>query len=108
VTLILVGKSDFSLAMADSTPIQRIQFGDEISQVKSTKNVYTSAHKHPSLDEKAGAVDFEERAIQIADADLNKKKKQARYYRSSYPLFGIDSIHFTAAFCKGVLSYSHC
>ena len=62
--------------MAESTPVQRIQFGDEISPVKKTVTSYSNANKDPSLSEKAGGYDLEERAIQIADQDLNQKKKQ--------------------------------
>jgi KUP system potassium uptake protein len=59
--------------MADSETAQRIQFGEEIHPVKTaTSKVY---NKDPSLSEKNG-FDIEDRAMQIANADLNQKKKQ--------------------------------
>jgi len=61
--------------MAESTPIQRVQFGEEIHPVKST-GVYSSTVREASLSEKNEDVNFEERAVQIADADANRKKKQ--------------------------------
>lgn len=66
--------------MEASTPIQRVQFGEDIQPVK-TKNsstVYSQAHNdHPALNEKGEAVDLEDRAaVQIASEDLNKKNKQ--------------------------------
>ena len=58
---------------------QRIQFGDEISPVKSTgATAYSDGHKEPSLVEKRADYDTEEMALQIADADLNSRKKQVR------------------------------
>jgi KUP system potassium uptake protein len=59
--------------MADLETAQRIQFGEGIHPVKTaTSKVY---NKDPSFSEKNG-FDIEDRAIQIANADLNQKKKQ--------------------------------
>jgi KUP system potassium uptake protein len=61
--------------MAESEPIQRVAFGDGIHPVKSSgPTVYTTSRKE-SISEKNG-YDVEDRAAQIADADLNRKKKQ--------------------------------
>lgn len=65
--------------MADSNPAPRIQFGEDIQPVKTNKSatVYSKAHDgYPSSSEKSGAVDVEDRAVQIANEDLNKKNKQ--------------------------------
>jgi len=67
--------------MTDSTPIQRVQFGEAIqpAKAKDEATVYSQAHKsHPGLNEKGEgeAVDVEDRAVQIANEDLNKKNKQ--------------------------------
>ncbi|KAF4636440.1 hypothetical protein G7Y89_g1645 [Cudoniella acicularis] len=64
--------------MADSIPIQRIQYGEETNPVKSKNGstVYASAHDEHSLSEKNHGPDLEERAVQLANADLNAKKKQ--------------------------------
>ena len=67
--------------MADSTPIQRVQFGENIQPVKTkgSATVYSQAHNdHPALNEKREAVDVEDSAVQIATEDLNRKKKQVR------------------------------
>ena len=69
--------------MAESSPAQRIQFGDEINPIRKTSTAYSNAVKEPSLSEKAAGHDLEEKAIQIADQDLNQKKKQVRTSRSS-------------------------
>ncbi|TVY88032.1 Potassium transporter [Lachnellula willkommii] len=66
--------------MEASTPIQHVQFGEDIQPVK-TKNsstVYSQAHNdHPALNEKEEAVDLEDRvAVEIANEDVNKKNKQ--------------------------------
>jgi KUP system potassium uptake protein len=59
--------------MADSEIPQHIQFGEEIHPVKTaTSKIY---NKDDSLSEKNG-YDIEDRAMQIANADLNQKKKQ--------------------------------
>lgn len=64
--------------MADSEPAQRIQFGEEIHPVKTaTSKVY---NKDPSLSEKR-SFDVEDSAVQIANADLNRKKKQVCFSR---------------------------
>ena len=61
--------------MAESEPIQRIAFGDGIHPVKSSgPDVYSKTLKQ-SVSEK-NDFDVEDRAAQIADADLNRKKKQ--------------------------------
>ena len=67
--------------MAESTPIQHIQFGDEINPVKTASSrVYSIASKEPSLPEKAAGHDLEEKAVQIANEDLNRKRKQVHVH----------------------------
>jgi KUP system potassium uptake protein len=61
--------------MAESDPIQRIAFGEGIHPVKSAGATIYSTGRKQSVSEKDG-YDVEERAAQIADADLNQKKKQ--------------------------------
>ncbi|KAH8815719.1 potassium transporter-domain-containing protein [Xylogone sp. PMI_703] len=72
--------------MAGAMP-EHIQFGDEINPIKSHASATISAARksltekagrpnHDAFSEKGGDYDAEERAIQIADADLNHKKKQ--------------------------------
>jgi KUP system potassium uptake protein len=61
--------------MTESEPIQRVAFGDGIHPVKSTGATVYSTGRKQSISEKDG-YDIEERAAQIADADLNRKKKQ--------------------------------
>lgn len=59
--------------------VQRIQFGDEISPVKSVDEnaiAYTSVLHSSRVSEKVSYADLEEQAIAIADEDLNGKKKQ--------------------------------
>jgi KUP system potassium uptake protein len=61
--------------MADA--LQRIQFGDEIHPVKSTgTTAYSGTRKDAFLSEKTGGYDLEEKAVNIANEDLNRKKKQ--------------------------------
>jgi hypothetical protein len=64
--------------MDDTTPAQRIQFGEDIQPVKTNKSatVCSKAHDGYSLTEKSEAVDVEDRAVQIANDDLSKKNKQ--------------------------------
>jgi hypothetical protein len=63
--------------MAESDPIQHIQFGEDVQPVKSAgATVYSTGHKDQSISEKAD-YDIEDRVAKIADADLNSKKKQA-------------------------------
>jgi len=59
--------------MADANISQHIQFGDEIHHVKTTSSKVHN--KDPSVSEKNG-LDIEDRAVQIANEDLNQKKKQ--------------------------------
>jgi hypothetical protein len=62
---------------AMSEPIQHIQFGEEIQPARTTASkAYTK--DLASFSEKSAGVDLEERAIQIANEDLNHKKKQVR------------------------------
>lgn len=59
--------------MAESETAQRIQFGEDIHPAKTAiSKVY---NEDPSFPEKNG-FDIEDRAMQIANADLNQKKKQ--------------------------------
>ncbi len=77
-----------SKAMADSETSPRIQFGEDIHPVKtSTSKVY---NKDASLSEKNG-FDVEDRALQIANADLNQKKKQVS---ESRPISGVSGSAF--------------
>lgn len=63
--------------MAESDPIQHVNFGEGIHPVKSAGATrYSIGHKEQSISEKA-VYDVEDTAAQIADADLNRKKKQA-------------------------------
>jgi hypothetical protein len=65
--------------MADSDPIQRVQYEDGIRSVKSAgATVYPQQEKN--FAEKDGS-DVEATAAQIADADLNRRKKQASWPR---------------------------
>lgn len=74
--------------MADSETPQRIQFGEEIHPVKtSTSKVY---NKDASLSEKNG-FDIEDRALQIANADLNREKKQVSEFM---PVSGVSGRAF--------------
>lgn len=74
--------------MADSETSPRIQFGEDIHPVKtSTSKVY---NKDASLSEKNG-FDVEDRALQIANADLNQKKKQVS---ESRPISGVSGSAF--------------
>ena len=60
---------------AMSEPIQYIQFGEEIQPARTTASkAYTK--DLASFSEKSAGVDLEERAVQIANEDLNHKKKQ--------------------------------
>jgi len=67
--------------MADSELTQRVQFGEEIHPVKTAKSArsYSAFVKDAASAEKTEEVDLEQRANQIADSDLNRKKKQASY-----------------------------
>jgi hypothetical protein len=71
--------------MAESTT-PRIQFGDEIKPVKSgSATVYaTAAGRNPSLSEKYDSNDVEIGARNVADEDINRKKKQVRQASSMY------------------------
>ncbi|KAL3423616.1 potassium transporter [Phlyctema vagabunda] len=65
--------------MADSAgiPIQRIQFGDEINPAVTTEDTgYSSALNSSKVSEKVTYADLEAQAIEIANADVNRKKKQ--------------------------------
>jgi hypothetical protein len=64
--------------MAESTTGHGVQFRDEIHPANTTEpTVDWSVKKDPSILEKEREmIDFEEKAIQIADADRNEKKKQ--------------------------------
>lgn len=63
--------------MAESEPIQRVAFGDDIHPVKSAGATIYSTGRKQSISEKDGdSYDIENRAAQIANEDLNQKKKQ--------------------------------
>jgi hypothetical protein len=62
--------------MAESDPIQRVAFGEGKHPLRSTgATIYSTGHKEQSISEKT-VYDVEDTAAQIADADLNSKKKQ--------------------------------
>jgi hypothetical protein len=62
---------------AMSELIQHVQFGEEIQPARMTASkAYTN--DLASFSEKSAGVDLEERAVQIANEDLNHKKKQVR------------------------------
>lgn len=62
--------------MAESTLVQRLQFEDGIHPIKTAgSRAYSISSKERPLPEKAGGYDLEERAVQIANDDLNRKKK---------------------------------
>jgi len=53
-----------------------VQFGDGIRPVKSMPSHALAIDEDPSLADKAADYDYEEKAIQIANDDLNRKNKQ--------------------------------
>lgn len=57
-------------------PTSHAQIGDEIHPVRTTQSRTFAIDEDPSLKRKAASYDHEEKAIQIADADLNRKNKQ--------------------------------
>ncbi len=61
--------------MAESENAQHIQFGDDINPAKAPNSSY-GYKQELAISEKLAGVDAEERAIQIANADLNHKHKQ--------------------------------
>lgn len=81
--------------MADPTPAPRIQFGEEIHPVKSA-GVYSAMVKDAALLEKNGGLDLEQRALQIADSDLNRKKKQVMF--SDFAIIYRSFVSHTASF----------
>ncbi|KAH6681627.1 putative potassium transporter 5 [Halenospora varia] len=64
--------------MAESTPIQRVQYEEGIHPVKSKNESahYSKALEEHALSEKNSSADLEERAVRLANADLNRKNKQ--------------------------------
>jgi hypothetical protein len=59
----------------------RIQFRDEIHPVKtSNSRVHPIEKSSPSIIEKEASYDEEEKALRIANEDLNRKKKQVSTY----------------------------
>lgn len=56
---------------------QRIQFGADINVAKpSEKSVYTQVLDDSAVSQRVTTQDLEERAVQLANSDLNHKKKQ--------------------------------
>lgn len=55
-----------------------VQFGDGIRPVKTTHSRTFDISAHPSLAQRARATEYdsEEKAIQVAKEDLNRKNKQ--------------------------------
>jgi hypothetical protein len=70
--------------MADQDSIRaqqqsHIQFGDEIRPVKSNgAPPYTSVLRDSKVSQRITSHDLEEKAVQLANVDLNTKKKQVR------------------------------
>lgn len=63
--------------MADISIAPRIQFEGETHPVKTTGEATSSTVQNgASLSEEVEGYDLEAKAVQIADADLNHKKKQ--------------------------------
>ena len=60
------------MAQTSSNP----QIGDEIHPVKTTQSRVFPISEDPSLAAKAASYDHEEKAMQIANDDLNRKNKQ--------------------------------
>lgn len=61
-----------------NTVQQHIQVGDDANPTKlHTEAAYSTGHKDPSFSDKevAGDADLEERAVRIAEEDLNHKKQ---------------------------------
>lgn len=63
-----------STKMAD--PSQHIQFRDEIKPVRSNGLAFGDVLAESKVSQMASSYDFEEKALEIANEDLNKKKKQ--------------------------------
>jgi KUP system potassium uptake protein len=68
--------------MADQDSIQQqshIQFGDEIRPVKSNgAPPYTTVLRDSKVSQRITSHDLEEKAVRLANEDLNTKKKQVR------------------------------
>ncbi|RDW71230.1 putative potassium transporter 8 [Coleophoma cylindrospora] len=65
------------MADIDGGLAQRIQFSEEINPATSgNEATYNSALRESKVSQKTTYADLEEQAIQIADADLNRKNKQ--------------------------------
>ncbi|KAM3068697.1 hypothetical protein ACMFMG_010875 [Clarireedia jacksonii] len=69
--------------MADQPSIQpqqqqqpHIQFGDEIKPVKSHGVPYTDVLRESKVSQRVTSHDLEEKAVQLANEDLNTKRKQ--------------------------------
>lgn len=73
--------------MAESTPIQRVQYEEGIHPVKSKNESahYSKALEEHALSEKNSSADLEERAVRLANADLNRKNKQVCF--STVPFY---------------------
>ncbi|EHK99256.1 putative Potassium transporter 5 [Glarea lozoyensis 74030] len=66
--------------MTDAEPLQHVQFGDGIRPVKSRSSAFgeKAMHENQVVGEKVKEIDEEELAVrEIADQDLNSKKKQS-------------------------------
>jgi hypothetical protein len=98
-----------------SEPIQHIQFGEEIQPTRTTASkAYTK--DLASFSEKYAGVDLEERAVQIANEDLNHKKKQVRKAPKARSLIsdifrdlhrmGFDVVSLPKYWCKSSYCYN--
>jgi hypothetical protein len=68
--------------MTDPEPLQHVQFGDGTRPVKSRSSVFgeKAMHENQVAGEKVKEIDEEELAVrEIADQDLNSKKKQVSW-----------------------------
>lgn len=60
--------------MVDISATPGIQSGEAVNLAQKSRAV--AEHENPSLSEKADSYSLDEEAAQIADEDLNRKKKQ--------------------------------
>jgi hypothetical protein len=56
-----------------------VQFGDGIRPVKTTQSRTFDINTHPSLAQRVAEYDSEEKAIKVANEDLNRKNKQVLF-----------------------------
>jgi hypothetical protein len=101
-----------------SESIQHIQFGEEIQPARTTASkAYTK--DLASFSEKSAGVDLEERAVQIANEDLNHKKKQVwkspqapslnpkifrDLHRMGFDVVGVPKYRCKSSYCLSYIS----